>query len=399
MKDTRLWTLEFINMGCSNLFFFMSQYILVAALPIFIMDDMGGGEWEAGLAMTFFQIGTVACRPVAGRLIDAFNKRKMLAAASILFFLIMLGFNFAHSLHYILGLRLVHGIIFAIGTTTSATLAALLLPASRKGEGIGYFAVSGNMAMVIGPLAGLLIIHQLGSSALFIFLTVMAMATILVSMSKKLPDSVEQPSPVKRKGWSINDFVEKKALPMAVLGGLVFFAYGGVLTFIPMYAKTLGMEASTSLFFMVFALVIIITRPLVGYVFDRQGPDYTVYPGFFFFAAGFLLFSRAEGLTGFMVSAAVLGTGFGALSPAFQTLAVQAASNERAGVATATYFWSLDISVGLAAACLGGVAKNWGYPFMYGTVSVAAVVVAVLFYFFWARNRQKKVASSLIVKK
>lgn len=32
---------------------------------------------------------------------------------------------------------------------------------------------------------------------------------------------------------------------------MVFFAYGGILTFIPLYAKSLGLQAETSLFFVV----------------------------------------------------------------------------------------------------------------------------------------------------
>ena len=57
MEKDSLWTPEFLCMSGSNLIFFMSQYVLVAALPIFIMDYLGGNEVQAGLAMTAFQIG------------------------------------------------------------------------------------------------------------------------------------------------------------------------------------------------------------------------------------------------------------------------------------------------------------------------------------------------------
>jgi len=171
-----------------------------------------------------------------------------------------------------------------------------------------------------------------------------------------------------------------------ILGGLVFFAYGGVLTFIPMYTRSLGMGGSTSLFFLVFALVIVVTRPFVGYLFDHHGPNATVYPGFDFFSLGFILFSLAGNLTVLLLSAAVLGIGFGALAPAFQTLAVQSAPASRAGVATSTYFWSLDISVGLAAAVLGVAANAFGYPFMYGVICLSSSLLGLAYYFFWRRS-------------
>ena len=131
----KLWTREFIGMGLTNFFYFMSQYIMIAALPVYIMDDLGLGEWEAGMAMTCFQIGTVVSRPLAGRVIDAVNKQRLLLIVSVLLFFLMAGFLLAYRLEIALSLRLIHGIVFALGTTASAAMAALVLPGRRKGEG------------------------------------------------------------------------------------------------------------------------------------------------------------------------------------------------------------------------------------------------------------------------
>ena len=394
MQEEKLWTPEFIGMSGSNLLLFMSQYIMVAALPIFIMETLGGGEVEAGMAMTAFQVGAVTCRPLAGKLIDAVQKQRLLLLASLAFLLIMLAFCFAHALGAIYALRLLHGCIFALATTAAAAMAALVLPPARKGEGIGYFALSTNLAMVAGPLVGLLIIGHLGNHALFLFLTGLAALTLLAAGARRLPRAVTAPAPQRKRGFSLTDFIEPRSLAPSLLGGLVFFAYGGILTFIPLYAKSLGLQQETSLFFVVFALIIILTRPLIGRRFDQKGPDATVYPGFAVFALGMLLFSQVSGLAGLLAAAALLGCGFGALSPAFQTLAVESAPPARAGVATATYFWSLDISVGLAALLLGGVAARLGYAFMYGTVCTLVILGTALCYWAWRlrqRNRKRDV--------
>ena len=194
MEREKLWTPEFLGMGGSNLFLFMSQYIMVASLPIFIMETLGGGDMEAGLAMTAFQIGAVSCRPLAGRIIDAVNKQRLMRAATIAFFLVMLAFNWLHSEQAIYALRFLHGCIFALATTAAAAMAALVLPASRKGEGIGYFALSTNLAMVVGPLIGLVLIGNFGSIALFAFLTALAALTFLAANARGLPDEVVRPA-------------------------------------------------------------------------------------------------------------------------------------------------------------------------------------------------------------
>ena len=384
-KGEELWTTEFLGMSLSNFLIYITQYAMIAALPIIIMTEYGGGDVEAGLAMTFFQIGTVAARPCAGILIDAVNKRRLMIVITVLFFLLMCSFAFAATLSTLYGLRLMHGVIFAVATTTAAALAALILPPARKGEGIGYFALSTNLAMVAGPMIGLLILEYFSPTVLFSALGILAAISIAAGGAHRLPDEIILPAKTQRT-LSVSTFIERRALAPALIAGILFFAYGSVLTFIPLYTRSLGLSAETSLFYACYAGAILVTRPFVGRIFDRKGSDYTVYPGLVLFAAGMFLLGNIEGLSRLIAAAVLLGAGFGAVTPALQTLAVRSAPPARAGVATATYFWSLDISVGLAAAGLGVVAVTYGYAFTYSIVDVAVIAVGALCYALWRRS-------------
>lgn len=383
-----LWTREFFGMSLVSFLIYLTQYAMIAALPIVMMQEYGGGDVEAGLAMTFFQIGTVAARPCAGILIDAVNKRRLMIVISVLFFIVMALFLVASAISMLYGLRLLHGVIFAVATTTAAALAALILPPSRKGEGIGYFALSTNLAMVVGPMVGLLIMEHFSSTALFAALSILAALSIVMS-TMRLPDAVILPQGARRR-LSVQTFIERRALAPALIAGILFFAYGSVLTFIPLYTRSLGLSAETSLFYACYAGAILVTRPFVGRIFDRMGPNYTVYPGVLLFAVGIALLGSITGLTGLIGAALLLGAGFGAVTPALQTLAVRSVPASRAGVAMATYFWSLDISVGLAAAGLGIVAVTYGYAFTYRIVDVVVIIVAALCYTIWRRMGKKE---------
>ena len=381
----KIWTREFIGMSLSNTFIYVAQYAMIAALPIVIMTEYGSGDVEAGLAMTFFQIGTLVARPCAGILIDAVNKRRLMIAILTIFFILMCSFAFAATLSALYGLRLVHGVVFAVATTTAAALAALILPPARKGEGIGYFALSTNLAMVAGPMIGLLILEYFTPTVLFAALSVLASISIAAGGAHRLPNEIILPAKTQR-ALSVSTFIERRALAPALIAGILFFAYGSVLTFIPLYTRSLGLSSETSLFYACYAGAILVTRPFVGRIFDRKGSDYTVYPGLALFAAGMFLLGNIEGLSGLIAAALLLGAGFGAVTPALQTLAVRSAPPARAGVATATYFWSLDISVGLAAAGLGVVAVTYGYAFTYSIVDVAVIAVGALCYALWRRS-------------
>ena len=381
MNTDRLWSPAFINYGVSSGIFYMTQYVLVAALPIILTAELGGSALDAGLAMTYFQIGTILCRPFAGRLIDGLDKRVILLISSALFFVIMGLFNLTTSLQTIFVLRGLHGAIFALGTTVMAALAVVVLPASRKGEGINMFAVFSNIAMVLGPAVGLYALQAYGSSALYIFLTGMTALALILSNIIRLPKELAKPKQKSSKGWHISQFIEKRSLPWALMGLFIGFTYSGVLVFIPIELNSMGAGVWGSVFFALFALMIIISRPLVGKVYARFGSKFVIYPGVALFILGLSALGIVTTPIGIICTAPLLGLGYGAAQPAFQALAVQSAPIERAGVSTATYFLALDIAVGAGSVVLALIANALGYQYLYQITALIMVVALALYHF------------------
>ena len=385
MDPNRLWSPAFINYGISSGILYMTQYVLVAALPIVITSELSGSDLDAGLAMTYFQIGTIVCRLFAGRLIDGFNKRVVLLLSTALFFIIMGLFNFTTSLEAIFVLRGLHGVVFALGTTVMAALAVLVLPPNRKGEGINMFAIFSNVAMVLGPAIGLYALASYGSIALYLFLTIMTGLVLVLSNSIPLSKELAMPKPSTHKGWHISQFIEKRSLPWALMGLFIGFTYSGVLVFIPIELNSMGSGIWGSAFFAIFAVMIIISRPLVGKAYARYGSKYIIYPGLVLFILGLLALGIATTPLTIILTAPLLGLGYGAAQPAFQALAIQSAPIERAGVSTATYFLALDISVGVGSVILALLASAVGYQYLYIFTAVI-MIVALALYHIWIKR-------------
>lgn len=385
MDSNRLWSPAFINYGISSGILYMTQYVLVAALPIVITSELSGSDLDAGLAMTYFQIGTIVCRLFAGRLIDGFNKRVVLLLSTALFFIIMGLFNFTTSLEAIFVLRGLHGVVFALGTTVMAALAVLVLPPNRKGEGINMFAIFSNVAMVLGPAIGLYALSSYGSIALYLFLTIMTGLALVLSNSIPLSKELATPKPSTHKGWHISQFIEKRSLPWALMGLFIGFTYSGVLVFIPIELNSMGAGIWGSAFFAIFAVMIIISRPLVGKAYARYGSKYIIYPGLVLFILGLLALGIATTPLTIILTAPLLGLGYGAAQPAFQALAIQSAPIERAGVSTATYFLALDISVGAGSVILALLASAVGYQYLYIFTAVI-MIVALALYHIWIKR-------------
>ena len=385
MDPNRLWSPAFINYGISSGILYMTQYVLVAALPIVITSELSGSDLDAGLAMTYFQIGTIVCRLFAGRLIDGFNKRVVLLLSTALFFIIMGLFNFTTSLEAIFVLRGLHGVIFALGTTVMAALAVLVLPPNRKGEGINMFAIFSNVAMVLGPAIGLYALSSYGSIALYLFLTIMTGLALVLSNSIPLSKELAMPKPSAHKEWHISQFIEKRSLPWALMGLFIGFTYSGVLVFIPIELNSMGAGIWGSAFFAIFAVMIIISRPLVGKAYARYGSKYIIYPGLVLFILGLLALGIATKPLTIILTAPLLGLGYGAAQPAFQALAIQSAPIERAGVSTATYFLALDISVGAGSVILALLASAVGYQYLYMFTAII-MIVALALYHIWIKK-------------
>lgn len=385
MDSNRLWSPAFINYGISSGILYMTQYVLVAALPIVITSELSGSDLDAGLAMTYFQIGTILCRLFAGRLIDGFNKRVVLLLSTALFFIIMGLFNFTTSLEAIFVLRGLHGIVFALGTTVMAALAVLVLPPNRKGEGINMFAIFSNVAMVLGPAIGLYALASYGSIALYLFLTIMTGLVLVLSNCIPLSKELASPKPSTHKGWHISQFIEKRSLPWALMGLFIGFTYSGVLVFIPIELNSMGSGIWGSAFFAIFAVMIIISRPFVGKAYARYGSKYIIYPGLVVFILGLLGLGMATTPLTIILTAPLLGLGYGAAQPAFQALAIQSAPIERAGVSTATYFLALDISVGAGSVILALLASAVGYQYLYMFAAII-MIVALSLYHIWIKR-------------
>lgn len=379
MKQEKLWSFDFINYGMSSSVYYMTQYILVTALPIIIISELNGTAIDAGLAMTYFQVGTIIFRVFAGRLVDSFDKRIILFFSTLLFFAIMAAFNFVSSMDGIFLLRGIHGAAFALVTTILPTLIVLVLPKGRKGEGINMFAIFSNVAMVLGPALGLFILQEFGSHNLYIMLTVITLLALVQANLKLLPAELSKPHVKMKKGWSINQLIEPRSLPWAVMALFMGVTYSSVLVFIPIELNSLGASSWASLFFALFAVMIIISRPIVSKLYESKGPIFIIYPGLTIFCLGLVLLGVTNNPILIMVAAPLVGLGYGAVQPAFQALAVQAAPIERAGMATATYFLAFDISIGLGSVLMSYAANSMGFLDTY-KVNALIVVGAFLLY-------------------
>lgn len=380
-----LWNRSFILCLFNNLFLFIFYFAQTTILPIYILNDLGGTLTQAGLAMTLFMVSSIAVRPFSGLIIEKLGRKKTLYLSETLFCVFAAAYIFADNLTALFIIRFLHGIWFSILTTVTVPIANDFIPAERKGEGMGYFVMSVNLGIVLGPLLGLTLIQDYS----YLWVTALLAGIIFVGFSFCFLTPIQTEAkiqPASKCRLSIHDFVEQKAVSVSILALLISFSYASIMSYIAPFADAQGLLAYASLFFVVFAISMMSLRPLTGKIYDRKGPSYVIYPAIMLFALGLVLLSQTQSLSSFLLAAVCIGIGFGSVQPCLQTLAIQRAPKARIGHATSTFFTCYDIGIALGSLLLGVLIAKHSYSFAY--LMCAGLTFLSIFFYALVVNRK-----------
>ncbi|WRP06028.1 MFS transporter [Rossellomorea aquimaris] len=374
-NQTTIWTRPFFMALVNNFFIFLVFYSLLTVLPLYVIDELHGTEGEAGLATTIFLLSAIIVRPFSGKIIELLGKKKTLIISVMFFGISSFIYYWVNDFYLLMGLRFFQGLWFSIATTVLVAIAADMIPPHRKGEGLGYFAMSMNLAVVVGPFISLALIQWIPYSALFMGLAFVIVIGFLCSFGIQV--SEEDRKEVSGR-LTFKDLIEIKAIPISLVGFLTSFAYSGIMSFISVYAKSVGLFESVSLFFVVFAAAMLLSRPYTGRLYDRSGPNAVIYPSLIIFSIGLIFLSVTHSVLLLLFAGTLIGLGYGALLPSFQTMSIQAAPKRRTGHATATFFIFYDLGIAVGSFVLGVVSSQFGFSALYLICSgVIFVTIAV----------------------
>ncbi|APX63495.1 MFS transporter [Acinetobacter schindleri] len=387
-----LWNRSFILCVLNNLFLFTYYFALIAILPIYITTDLGGTVKEAGLALTLFLVSSIAIRPFSGLIIEKLGKKLAMRGAGLLFALFAFSYLLIDSMSSLLIVRFLHGIWFSILTTVTVPVANDFIPDQRKGEGMGYFVMSTNLGVVFGPLIALTTIQFTSFQMLFGILAVLISLGLIFSLIlniRELPQAKLKTAEKSR--LSLQDIIETKVLAVSFVALLTAFAYSSITSFITVFAETKQLLAYVSLFFIVFALSMLLVRPWVGKFYDSKGPDAVIYPSLIFFALGLVLVTLVNNQWMLWLSAVFIGIGYGSLFPCLQTLAIQAVEKQRMGHAISTFFTLFDLGLAVGSVKMGIFIAHWGYETTY-MLCAMIVILTLLVYRYTISKKRTKVA-------
>src|SRR5699024_10428488 len=105
----------------------------------------------------------------------------------------------------------------------------------------------------------------------------------------------------KRRTFKLSNYLERSSIPIASVMLVIGITYSSILSFISTYAETIHLVQAGTFYFVVYAIVVLLTRPISGKVLDKFGGNAVIYPTIIIFAIGMFFISKATSTSTFLV--------------------------------------------------------------------------------------------------
>jgi MFS family permease len=365
-ESGRLFSPTFFLMCSFTFTVFLSLFQLLPTAPYRILS-LGGGKFAAGLFLGFLTYASALSAPLTGALADRIGRRRVLIISS----LAIAGFSVAYALttswRVMIVLVFFHGIFWSGLLSASSAYMTGLIPVARRAEGISYWGMATVLATAFAPALGLWV-FQRGWVALCGSVGVLNL--VMAFIAWRLPET-ESGGPHAGARFFTRDLVEWRVLVVSMSLFLCSFGYGGVTSFVALWAEKNAIFPK-SLYFTVFSLVVLVTRPFAGRVADAVGAKKLLLPCLASVAIAFLMLAFADTRSRLIASAALFGVGFGNLYPFYATHILKFVSAERRGSAFGGIIAAFDTGIGTGSMVLGAVIERSGFPKAFGLAAVLA---------------------------
>lgn len=374
-----LWNRNFIQCCISYFLMNFAFYMLMPTMPVYLVEELGIDTSQVGMALSSYTIGLLCVRPFSGYLVDCFSRKPLYLFAFILFATMFTGYLFAATVLTVMAVRFVQGGFMGLTSVAGNTIAIDVIPSKRRGEGMGFYGLTINLAMSLSPLVAIALYESKGFHPLVMTSLVIAFIGVLSVSMIRYPRREK----VVRPPFSLDRFILVKALPAALAYMLVAVPYGMVISFVVLYGKEIDVP-NPGYFFIFMAIGVGTARLISGRLVDRGKIHLVSVCSLVWLMLVFTCFALFHNVVVFFVCALCIGIGFGISVPAFQCLFVNVAPNQLRGTATSTYLTSFDLGVGAGMLSAGFIASHLDMATAYLT-GAGCCLLSLFVYLRWVR--------------
>lgn len=347
---------------------FVNMQLLFAVVPAYATTG-GAGTIGAGFVTGALMVATVLTQPQAPRLAARIGYPATLATGLVLLGVPALALPYSTGLPLVLGVSLVRGFGFGIITVTGSALTAELVPAARRGAGMGLYGAAVGVPGIVALPLGVWLAGNIGYTPVFIGGGVAPLLGVLATSGIRAP----RPAAPSQRQSVLAGFGMAKLTRLFLVLCAATAAGGVTRTFLPLAVPdTLAVFATVALFAqMAGATVARVGSGLIG---DRVGAGHLLVPGTVTATVGMVGLIGTDRPVTLVLGAAVFGLGLGILQTV--TLVLMLGRVDRSGFGAVSAQWNIgfDSGTGLGAVVFGVLVGQVSYPI--GFAATAALLLA-----------------------
>lgn len=393
MKE-KIITRNFVCTFTAQLCLALVMYTLMSTITEHV-TNLGASATIAGLVSGSYVVGGLFSRIYSGVAMQKYGWKKIAIIFSIIHFAASILYSLSSNIVILLIVRFIHGIGFGATMNAAMLIAMSSLPKSRYGEAAGYFMMSASLGVAIGPFVGGLIFDEFGGSGCFTAASIFSLI-IVISLFFSDTKNIDPYFSVqagntgqdknREKKPSLNSLFELKAIPISLCIFCLCFGYAALMSFYRLYAQKTGLTKEFSYFFLIYAIVLLISRPAVGKLQDKIGDNMICYPCITAQVIGLILLAWKPCMVTIVICAVCGALGYGTLNSVLNVIVNRQVTDERRSYAVTTYWAFSDMGVGFAPVILGAIAHAFNYHALYYVAALISLIALPIYWVCWGKN-------------
>ena len=369
----KIWNKKFILLFITNFLMMGMFYASVPILPIYC-QELGITGSRVGVVLTAMSVTTVLFRPVAGYLLDNFNRYHVYMLFLALFCLPFLGFIAFPVFGALVALRLYMGVVYSVCGSATTTLAGDVLPQKKVSQGVNRFALTISLGMAAGPFIGIQIQNHVSSRMSFLVLFALtALALVCVSFCR-----IEYPKTERRK-FVLADAFYKPALPFMFNMIFIMVPFGAVIAYSSMLAQEKDLLPVVPYFYVCLVAGMLISKFSTQKMIDAGRHTILVVGSLVLLLLTMGSYYFLETAAHLLIAGFCLGLGYGILQPLFQSFVTGTTPGPKRGAANATYLLSYDIGIGIGSFAMGIFQETIGLSAGFALTAVTYIIGGVIY--------------------
>ncbi len=345
-QKEKIITFNFMSLFGAVFFLFYALDYYIPILPFYVIDA-GGAEASVGLLMGVFTFCSIVLRPFQGRDLNRRGRKRLLVMGISLYAAAGLGLLFLPSLPLLFIFRAIQGFGWGAFLLAFNTLTLDLAPEGKRGSAVGLMGMAPPFSLATAPVLGEYLRITTSDNYLLLFL-VASIAALLALLCGML---VREPH-IDRSGTEKTPLLLGKVIFPSLIIFCMTFNLGVILTFLPLFGEARDLQA-VGYFFTIFALTTVFSRPVAGRLSDRFGRPVIFLPALFIAASSMVMIATAVTVEQFLLSAFILGIGFGSAHSSVMAMAADRLAVMERGVGMATFTTAFDLGIVIGSIVVG----------------------------------------------